>query len=59
VVRSPVEMPAHSGGPSKGGEAVVRLPALPDKQVARDTGTPGGDGVTFWLEAERELSQAK
>jgi nucleotide-binding universal stress UspA family protein len=37
-------------------EEAIRLYAYRKWETA---GKPGGDGVTFWVEAERELSQAK
>jgi hypothetical protein len=51
---------AASGGPVSNGrsvaEAAIRLRAYAKWEAA---GRPDGDGVHFWLEAERELGQAQ
>jgi hypothetical protein len=53
-VASVVAEPSSNGQPASG--EAIRLCAYQKWEVA---GRPTGDGVKFWLEAERELSQAK
>lgn len=52
--------PVAAGDPTPNGKIVseeaVRLRAYQRWEAA---GSPGGDGVKFWLEAEQELLQAK
>jgi hypothetical protein len=53
VASSPAE-PSSNGKPAS--DAAVRLRAY---EKWEETGKPDGDGVGFWLEAERELLQVK
>jgi len=52
---APVFSELSQNGQSPSDEA-IRLRAY---QKWENAGKPDGDGVDFWLEAERELSQAK
>lgn len=54
TVASVLAEPSPNGQPVS--EASIRLCAYRKWEIA---GRPGGDGVKFWLEAERELLQTK
>jgi hypothetical protein len=61
----PAQATAEAGAAGRGDHAGNRksVPAeeirLRAYQIWEAAGRPGGDGVNFWLEAERELSQAR
>jgi len=55
-IAAPPPSMASSCGVKRMTEAAIRIRAYQKWSAA---GKPPGDGVTFWLEAERELLQVK